>query len=216
MKNIIIVDRQDITRIGIESLIKSTEPQASITNAKSKAQLVKLLMEQPNSIVIIDYSLSDFRSIDELLNVSYRFSESLWILFSDELSSNFLKHLLTISTRHSVILKSSEFKEIRLALTSSFIGKQFICTYIKNQLHQEDKKDERNNNHTLTLTEKEILKEMALGRTTKEIAANRSLSFHTVTTHRKNIFRKLEVNNVHEATKHAIRMGIIDIAEYYI
>jgi len=55
-----------------------------------------------------------------------------------------------------------------------------------------------------------------MGMTTKEIAEKRISSFHTVNTHRKNIFRKLEVNNVHEATKYALRAGLIDSAEYYI
>ena len=68
----------------------------------------------------------------------------------------------------------------------------------------------------LTRTETEILKDIALGMTTKEIAEKRFSSFHTVNTHRKNIFRKLGVNNVHEATKYALRAGLIDSAEYYI
>ena len=52
--------------------------------------------------------------------------------------------------------------------------------------------------------------------TTKEIAQKRFSSFHTVNTHRKNIFRKLAVNNVHEAIKFALRAGLVDSAEYYI
>jgi DNA-binding NarL/FixJ family response regulator len=68
----------------------------------------------------------------------------------------------------------------------------------------------------LTRTETEILKEIALGKTTKEIAAARCSSFHTVNTHRKNIFRKLEVNTAYEATKYALRAGLVDSAEYYI
>jgi len=68
----------------------------------------------------------------------------------------------------------------------------------------------------LTQTEQEILKDMALGKTTKEIAVKRFVSVHTIMTHRKNIFRKIEVNNVHEATKYAMRAGIVDMAEYYI
>ena len=68
----------------------------------------------------------------------------------------------------------------------------------------------------LTPTEKIILKEIALGKTTKEIAAEKNLSFHTINSHRKNIFRKLGVNNVHEAIKYAMRAGIVDLAEYYI
>ena len=67
--------------------------------------------------------------------------------------------------------------------------------------------------HLLTQTEKNILKEIALGKTTKEIAAEKNLSFHTINSHRKNIFRKLGVNNVHEATKYAMRAGIVDLAE---
>ena len=68
--------------------------------------------------------------------------------------------------------------------------------------------------HLLTQTEKNILKEIVLGKTTKEIATEKNLSFHTINSHRKNIFRKLGVNNVHEATKYAMRAGIVDLAEY--
>jgi DNA-binding CsgD family transcriptional regulator len=55
-----------------------------------------------------------------------------------------------------------------------------------------------------------------MGKTTKEIAYEQNLSFHTINTHRKNIFRKLEINNVHEAIKYALRAGIIDLSEYCI
>ena len=49
-----------------------------------------------------------------------------------------------------------------------------------------------------------------------KLAAEKILSFHTINSHRINIFRKLGVNNVHEATKYAMRAGIVDLAEYYI
>jgi DNA-binding NarL/FixJ family response regulator len=44
----------------------------------------------------------------------------------------------------------------------------------------------------------------------------KNLSFHTINTHRKNIFHKLQVNNLHEATKYALRAGILSVAEYMI
>ena len=37
-----------------------------------------------------------------------------------------------------------------------------------------------------------------------------------ITINKKNIFRKLEVNNIYEATKYALRAGLIEMAEYYI
>jgi two-component system, NarL family, response regulator LiaR len=68
----------------------------------------------------------------------------------------------------------------------------------------------------LTPTEREILKLLAQGYASKEIAAQRHLSLHTVATHRKNLFRKLGVSSVQEATRLALRAGLVDLAEYYI
>lgn len=50
----------------------------------------------------------------------------------------------------------------------------------------------------------------------KEIAAMRFNSEFTISTHKKNIFSKLGVNNAHDATKYALRTGIIDLVDYYI
>lgn len=68
----------------------------------------------------------------------------------------------------------------------------------------------------LTRSEIEILRLIARGLSVKEIASNRNLSAHTVVTHKKNIFRKLRVSSVHEATRYALRAGLVDPIEYYI
>lgn len=216
MKDVIIVDRQDITRVGMETLVRDAKKASSVQFAESKPELIKLLSSFPDSVVILDYTLSDFTSVDELLNVGYRFSQSRWLLFSDELSYDFLHRLIMSSDSYSVVLKSCELDEINMGLLHIFRGERFICGRVTNQLLQSQKPVIESLDHILTATEKEILKEIALGRTTKEIASNRNLSFHTIITHRKNIFRKLEVNNVHEAIKYAMRAGLVDLAEYYI
>ena len=72
------------------------------------------------------------------------------------------------------------------------------------------------NPDTLTVSEKSILREIALGKTTKEIAVVKNLSFHTINAHRRNIYRKLGVNSVNEVTRYALQAGLIDLIEYYI
>ena len=93
-------------------------------------------------------------------------------------------------------------------------GQRFICRRTTEMLLAPVA--EKTEDVKLTRTETEILKDIALGLTTREIAEKRCSSFHTVNTHRKNIFRKLGVNNVHEATRYAFRAGLVDSAEYYI
>jgi DNA-binding NarL/FixJ family response regulator len=68
----------------------------------------------------------------------------------------------------------------------------------------------------LTTTEVEILRLIARGLSVKEIAQERVSSIHTIVTHKKNIFRKLQVNNVYEATKYALRAGLVEMVEYYL
>jgi DNA-binding NarL/FixJ family response regulator len=215
-RDIIIVDKQDITRVGLTALANETDKVALILYAESKAELAGFLGVHPDAVVILDYTLSDFAGVDELLNISYRFPWVNWLLFSDELSYDFLRRLTSSSESSSIVLKSCGLDEINMGLAHTLRGERFICGRVTNQLLQVHKSSADTPDHILTGTEREILKEIATGKTTKEIAAGRNLSFHTVITHRKNIFRKLEVNNVHEATKYAVRAGLADPAEYYI
>lgn len=212
---IILSDNQYITHMGLLSIIGSMTRQPKIQFAKSKKELIAFLSLSPNAIVIVDYTLFDFGGANELLNVGVRFGDVCWVLFSDELSSEFMNSVLQSSDQISILFKSCNENEISEALQSAFRNERYICHTAANQITFL-KSNVQKSHTTLTSTENEVLKEIALGHTTKEIAANRNLSFHTVNTHRKNIFRKLEVNNVYEATKYALRAGIIDLADYSI
>ena len=214
MREYIIADNQDITKAGILFLLGGLKDVGNISEADNRAELIKELRAYPEAVVILDYTLFDFAGAEELLILTERFPKANWILFSDELSEEFVKRILYSSQQFSFVMKDNSKEEITSALQCAMHKERFICNHISNVLI--GKRDTTPVENILTNTEKIILKEIALGKTTKEIAAERNLSFHTINSHRKNIFRKLEVNNVHEATKYAMRAGIVDLAEYYI
>ena len=211
--NIIIFDKQDITRIGVEALIIRMFP-SKISFVDTKSGLVHSLLSCPDSIVVIDYTLSDLNSVNSLLNINVRFPKTHWVLFSDELSMQFLKKIVCNSA-FSVILKNSNLSEIKKAISLAIEKQPFICYQIKEFLSMSNSENVKFN-ELLTITEKEILREIALGKSTKEIAVLRNNSMHTIITHRKNIYRKLEVNNSQEATGYALRVGILESSDYYI
>jgi len=217
MKKIVIADNQDISALGWQYLIAKLGNSEEVFFASDKKELISFLNLNPNSLVILDYTLFNFESVNELTILDVRFPETDWILFSDELSDDFLRSILFNSQSFSVLLKDASAEEIMTALKSVSRGSRYICNHVSNILLDSSKNQSASHvKQILTSTEQEILKEMALGKTTKEIAAKRYVSVHTIMTHRKNIFRKIEVNNVHEATKYAMRAGIVDMAEYYI
>ena len=62
----------------------------------------------------------------------------------------------------------------------------------------------------LTPREVEVLKEVAEGRTSKEIANRMQVSYRTVETHRENVMTKLDIHNAAGLTRFAIAQGVID------
>lgn len=212
MKDYIIADNQELTRYALEHLI-SEDKEQHLFYAWNRTVLVNLLAEHTNAIVLLDYTLFDFADEDQLLIVAERFSQSQWILLSDELTPQFLRRVTYSSRQFSIVFKDGSLGEIRQALIATDRHERYICQRALEAIisqQQEEKPD------LLTATEVEIVRAIAQGKTTKEIAAERFSSIHTITTHRKNIFRKLNVNTAHEVTKYALRAGLIDSSEFYI
>jgi len=191
------------------------DPQPGVRRAADKTELIEQLKQHDDAVVVLDYTLFDINDIDELEILHERFPLAGWILFSFDLSADFVRRAIATSPRFSVLLKDSPLAEIRECLRYAARGQRFICQRMA-EILLAPAQDRMAEDIRLTATEQEILKDIALGMTTREIAERRFSSFHTVNTHRKNIFRKLGVNTVHEATKYALRAGLVDSAEYYI
>ena len=214
MRNYIIADNQELTRFALESLLQKDEENV-VYRAFDKARLVELLKEHESAVVLLDYTLFDFADEDQLLIIAERFSLSQWILISDDLTPQFIRRVVYSSHQFSVVYKDGPLSELREALSAvnrhtRYLSQRALETIITQQQQEEETPS------ILTTTEMEIVKAIALGKTTKEIAAERFSSIHTVTTHRKNIFRKLGINTAHEAVKYALRAGLIDPSEFYI
>ncbi len=220
MREFIIADNQDITKAGLMFLLSNLKETSLLLEAGNKAELVQQLRLHSTSIVILDYTLFDFSGAEELIVLHERFKEADWLLFSDELNLPFLRRMLFGSMAFGVVLKDNSKEEILTAIQCTLRKERFICNHVSNLLLTANDSSFSSSptlkNTPLTTAEQNILKEIALGKTTKQIAAERNLSFHTINSHRKNIFRKLGVNNVHEAIKYAMKSGIVNLIEYYI
>lgn len=218
MRQIILADNQNITSLGLRWILTQSALSSEISEVSTKKELIESLTINQDAVVIVDYSLFDFESVNDLISLNNRFEKTDWIVFSEELSDDFLINLLYNTNSFGVLFKNNGADEIQTAIKEAIKGRRYICNYASNILLDITKRsgETKRFENKLTATEQEILREIALGKTTKEIAAQRFVSSHTIMTHRKNIFRKLDVNNIHEATKYAMRAGIVDMAEYYI
>ncbi|MGI6233111.1 MAG: response regulator transcription factor [Prevotella sp.] len=214
MTKFILADKQELTKLALRDLVEKAGAE-EVAEVNSKKELVQQLCRLSECVVLLDYTLFDFTDVENLLITIDRFDHSQWILVSDELTDLFMRKVVFSNKRISIVFKSCSLEVIESAIASAASGQRYICQRATEQMldsrfHAEEVCT------PLTPTEIEVLRAIAQGKTTREIAAERQLSIHTINTHRKNIFRKLNVNTAHEAVKYAFRAGLVDTAEFFI
>jgi len=214
MTNFILADNQELTAFALKTLIREHE-SATLHHATDKEQLVKQLQAEESSIVILDYTLFNIEDEDQLLIIIERFPQAQWLMVSDDLTAPLMRKLVYTVRNVGIVFKDSPFKLFRHAIEYAIRGERYLCQRAAEVLICQQAEEEQHAK-VLTHTEIEILRGVAQGKTTKEIAYERFSSVHTVNTHKKNIFRKLQVNTAHEAIKYAFRAGLVDPSEFYI
>ena len=213
MSTFILADNQELTRFALERLLVREE-DSDIRRVSDRAGLLQTLKETDGDcIVILDYTLFDFADEEQLLIVSDRYSDSQWVLISEDLTVNLLRKVIYSSHQFSIVFKDATLDEVRQAIHSSVQHRRYLCQRATEMVLAQQ---ETSLSDPLTASEIEILRCIAQGKTSKVIAQERFSSIHTINTHKKNIFRKLSVNTAHEAIKYALRAGIVDPSEFYI
>lgn len=207
----ILADTQELSRLGVGSIIGRRHPRAAIAEVNCHNSLVDALKHYPGAIVVLDYARFDIPSVERLLIMMSRFAEARWVILSDEMAVSLVRRLSgepAVSFAH----KSDSADDIALALKAAAGNQRFTSASIAKTLSETVNAEPI----TLTTAETEILALIARGMTSKEIATHRCSSIHTIITHKKNIFRKIGVSTTHEATRYAIRAGLADPIEYYL
>ena len=215
-ENVIIADSQYLVVETLKSLIGNDERYFLAGIADTQTDLFKLLDNAKSGLLITDFSNIDYDGLDGLKNVREKYPHISILILTNTITKTEFAGLTKVGIKN-IIYKSADKEEIFSAIESTLKGKKYYSDEIldlfldlnENRYAIEDPKH-------LTSSEIEIVKLIADGLTTKEIAARRNISYHTVNTHRKNIFRKVEVSNASELTMHAIKSGWIENIEYYI
>jgi DNA-binding NarL/FixJ family response regulator len=111
---------------------------------------------------------------------------------------------------HGYVLKANTGTQLVAAIRSALAGQVYLCPEVTTQVVQECRRRISRNSASpaLSARELEVLKRMADGQTTKEIAFALGVSAKTIDSHRLRIFVKLGINSVAELIKFAVREGL--------
>jgi len=215
-KKIVIADTQFLVVETLKTILSADERFFVTGIVNSQTELIKVLENELCGLLITDFSLFDYDSIDDLRRIKIKFPNISVLILTNLISKAEFTELSKIGIKN-IIYKTAERDEIISAVDAALRGKKYYADEILDLILElgENKAVPEEPTH-LTSSEIEIVRFIAGGLTTKEIATQKNISFHTVNTHRKNIFRKMGVSNASELIMQAIKSGWIDNIEYYI
>jgi DNA-binding NarL/FixJ family response regulator len=209
--SVVLADTQFLTNEALKSILSPLF--SALYTVWTTAELEQLLQKENISLIITDYIRFDFDSASELGDLIKKYQSTATVVLTNSITNLQIKELNDIGIKN-ILLKTDEQNELFHSIDAALKGKKYYSEEVLDTLLKRDAQPE--NISILTTSEIEIVRLIASGLSTKEIAVKKHNSFHTVMTHRKNIFRKLGVSSSPELLMYAIKAGLIDNIEYHI
>ncbi|MBI5666269.1 MAG: response regulator transcription factor [Nitrospirae bacterium] len=211
---ILLVDDHKILRDGICSLVKGYDDMEVVGEAADGRTAIRLVQELSPDVVIMDISMPDLNGIDATRKIIADHPNVKIIALSMHYDKQFVSEIFKAGAS-GYLIKDSAFDELEHAVRIVMDGKTYInpqiASLVVESLVNQTTPSNRKAFSLLTEREREVLQLISEGKSTKQIATDLHVSAKTVESHRRQVMGKLNIRNVAELTKYAIREGLTSV-----
>lgn len=210
---IMIVEDETHTLNRLAGIVASQPDLRLIGTSTTFTEGLELLMKSMPDILLTDLGLPDGSGIDLIRIISHQHLKTLAMVitvFGDEthvidaMKAGASGYLLKDSDPHDITYSIRQMIKGGAPMSPGIAG--YLLKYFRDDARSKEDEPVKTR---LTETERTILQLVSKGYTSKEIAEVNHLSYYTVTTHIKNIYQKLSINNRAEAVMEAIKLGLV-------
>lgn len=206
---VIIADTAFLIRKGLRTLIIEDPRFEYVTEVVDSKSLQIALKKQIPDVLIVDHCCDDCFSLNVIKSIKRDYPELHILVISHEKTAEEIRKIIGIGIKN-YLLKDCDEQEITDAIISCSKGEKYFCGQIIDVLLE---KEISGKEHCMTgsITEREVdvIKELVSGKRPKEIADILNISYYTIVTHKKNIYKKLGINHSIELAQYAIKTGLM-------
>ncbi len=210
---ILLVDDHNILREGVRALLEKQQGFEVVAEADNGREAIDLARSLNPRVVIMDINMPDMNGIEATRRISAQADDIHIIILSMYTSRRTIREVFKAGAA-GFIVKGSSSDELFSAIKAVISGDNYLSPVITgvvlSELNEYMSSDENEVDESgeLTKREREVLQLIAEGLTSKDIAVRLNMSVRTEHAHRHRIMKKLNLHNVAELTRYAIREGI--------
>jgi DNA-binding NarL/FixJ family response regulator len=202
---VVLADDHDLVRSGIKALLSMVEGVQVIAEARDGRELVTLVETLNPDVVMTDISMPNMDGIAAISEIHSRHPQVRLLVLSMYDTVDFVKRAVA-SGACGYLMKDAPPFELEQSIRSVMATGTYFSPVIAQRLLQPS---EPTANDELTDRQVEILRLIAQGKASKEIAFDLGLSPKTVDVHRARIMERLKLNDIASLTRYAVRKGLI-------
>lgn len=202
---VVLADDHDLVRSGIKALLSMIDGVEVIAEARDGQELIQLVDSLAPDVVMTDISMPRMDGIAAISQIHARHPKVRLLVLSMYDTVDFVKRAVA-SGACGYLMKDAPPFELEQAVRSVMATGSYFSPAIAQRLLQPS---EPTIDDELTQRQIEILKLIAQGRASKEIAFELGLSPKTVDVHRARIMERLRINDIASLTLYAVRKGLV-------
>lgn len=201
MINLVIAEDHESLLDGLQLLFQYDEEIKIIAVAKDGKELLEILNHKKPDVLLTDISMPRMNGITLCEKVISKYPEMKVIAFSMFENEEAINDMINAGAK-GYILKRRPLIEVRKAILAVANGDRYFDPSI--DISSIENSEKATNKTTLSPSEREILKLIAQGKSSSEIAAERFTAVSTIAKHRKNMIQKLGLQGKGELMRYAL------------
>ncbi len=212
---ILMVDDHKIVLEGLCALVNNEPDIEVIGQARDGREAIKMAHELKPDVIVMDVHMPGMDGVDATRRIANDFPDIKIIALTMYPKKSFVTEMLSAGAS-GYILKDDAFTELVKAINTVMDGQAYLCPKAASALVDHYVRNHPQNipaNILLTNRQREVLKLLAEGKSTKEIALILKLSPKTIDACRHRVMEKLNVQNIAELVKYAIREGLTPLED---
>jgi DNA-binding NarL/FixJ family response regulator len=211
---ILIVDDHTLLRDGISALLDLVPDMEVVGEAGNGKEALECVRELRPDVVLMDIEMPIMDGLEASRKIHDRYPAVKVLILSQYDDAEHVLEAVGAGVK-GFVTKTAASAELAASIRSVYRGDSYLSPQAARELVGEFQRAERPHSDDpydqLTGREKEILKLIAQGRTTQQIADLLVISRKTAEGHRANLMAKLGVHDRVELVKYALRKGIISV-----
>jgi two-component system response regulator NreC len=202
---VLLADDHALMRHSLRLLLDGEEDVEVVAEAEDMATVARYAEDHRPHVLVLDLGMPDGSSIEEIGRLRERAPDTQIVVMTMEQNPVFAQRAFAAGAL-GFIAKDLADAELPQAVRAAARGEEFVSPRIARRL---DALQRSLTNDALSPREVEVLRLIALGHTSVEIARILDLSPRTVETHRANVYHKLELSTRAELVRYALQRGLL-------